>query len=237
VLESKSNVGFKASKTFRATVSRGLLTAHRWWPGARRLLPFRVYRALARAFFSAEEEFRAHPHRRWITDQMLPGLAAERPARVVFVGCASYTWFYERYFREAGSEYITVDADPAARVWGSDRHYVGYVHQLDQWMEPASVDLVLMIGVYGFGLSDGGQLHDALVSIHRVLQPDGVFVMSWNPDTSSDPGAHHDLHGLFEHGTVKGFPGRQAFEGLVLDFYRRRSDSGHVGGRPRLNPD
>lgn len=186
----------------------------------KRFVPFPFYKWLMRTIFSSGREFSDLPHRRWITEEMFPYFAAGNPGSVVFVGCAPYTWHYERLLRDRGTDYITIDPAPNTRVWGSSHHYVGFVQDLYKLLPAHSVDVVIMIGIYGFGIANDQQLHEALGSIHKLLKPGGVFVFSWNNDISTDPQYHPDLIRQFQHVELGALPKRKEFKTLVLDFYR-----------------
>jgi len=173
-----------------------------------------------RAVFSNKDEFDKRPHRKWILETMVPTIANARPERIVFVGCAPYTFHYEKVFRRSGTNYITIDPHPSARVWGSDHHIVDVVERLPHYLSPHSVDCLIMIGVFGFGPDTEEDLHQVLEAIHSVLKHDGVLVFSWNNDLSPDPINHPDFRRLFKHGGVPGMPDRKTFDTtLVLDFY------------------
>jgi hypothetical protein len=194
------------------------------FPRAKEIVPFAVYRWVMRWQLSNMREYDDREHRRWIRDEMLPCLAARGPGSVVFVGTAPYTWHYEKIFKSTGTDYITVDPTPGARVWGSNHHFVATVQDLYRVLPHHSIDIVVMIGVYGFGLTTDAHLHDALTSIHKMLKPDGILVLSWNNDVSADPRVHRDLNELYRPAQLVGLPVRKTFDtSLVLDFYQTLS--------------
>ena len=84
---------------------------------------------------------------------ILPAYAARSDIRtVLFVGCAWYTRHYERML--PGRAYWTIDPDPWKKRFGARRHIVAGLESIDAHIAPASLDLIICNGVFGWGLDD-----------------------------------------------------------------------------------
>ncbi len=200
------------------TVAGVLKLIHRAFPWGKKFLPFPLFQYVMRGFFSDESCFVHLARRRWMRDVMMPSLRHHSSRAVFFVGCAPYTWHYERVFEGSGPDYITIDPMPAARVWGSTRHIVDRVQRLDKYVDPGTVDVVVMVGVYGFGVNTSQDLRETLESIRGVLKEGGVLVLGWYSDTTPDPAEHPSLDDLFvASGYHDLLPRKQCNETLTVD--------------------
>ena len=155
---------------------------------------------------------------------ILPAIPAGGFRKALFVGVRGYTRSYERWFREAGIEFWTSDIDPAAQRYGAKgRHAVADVRDLDQTFLPGSFDLVILNGVFGWGVNEPQGMQQTLRAIAHVLQPNGMLLVGWNHDRSPDPTDMAMLEN-FEVAAPGGLPARKAFPDVthVYSWYRRR---------------
>lgn len=140
--------------------------------GLRLLNSGRANRTEARRIYENEVLFSVH----W----------ALAPQRVLSVGVAAYTSFYEQVF--SGSRYETIDIDPANAQWGSkQRHYVADLADFPLPAAGGPFNVVLFNGVYGWGVNSADQLTAALHMITKLLSDDGALVFGWNCVPSKDP--------------------------------------------------
>ena len=117
--------------------------------------------------------------RRVLEEQLLPALAnRDDLQRLLFVGCSSKTRRYPSLF--AGREFWTIDIDPSVAKFGSRRHVVGSFADVRSHFEPDSLDAVICIGVYGWGLDDPAQIGASIDGTADCLRPGGLFVIGWN---------------------------------------------------------
>jgi hypothetical protein len=203
-----------------------------WMPWAKKLVPFFLYKKFMRKYFSQAEKFDRKEHRRWMRDVMMPSLCRHAHRAVVFVGCAPYTWHYERIFEGSNLDYITIDPMPASRVWGSTHHIVDRVQRIDRYVDAGTIDAVVMVGVFGFGVNTPQDLKETLTSIHSVLEERGVLVLGWNTDATPDPAEHPILDELFESSGYHELPPRKrCSETLIVDVYRARPRVGIAEAR------
>jgi hypothetical protein len=213
-----------------STAKQLLLAANRMLPHAKNYVHFAVRKYIVRKIFSTADEFDKLPERRWIRERLLPAVAASRPKRVVFVGSAPYTHHYENEFIGTPSEFITVDSQPASRVWGAKYHIVDAAENIGNHLPPGSVDVFIMIGVYGFGTDTKEHFGAVLCGAHSVLKRNGSLIVSWNNDIVADPSDGPELAKLFTHAGVWGLPARKQFNGrnLVIDCYLAKHDDAYA---------
>lgn len=163
------------------------------------------------------------PNRRVLEDVVLPKLAAEpRYRRVLFVGCRWYTKIYAAVFRR--SEYWTIEIDPEQAKFGAQgRHIVDSYLNLSRHVEPGAFDLVILNGVFGWGIDSPADTEVALYETLRALSGDGTVVIGYNDTPQNHPSfLDHpsealgqfmpiDPAGLGERYLTPGDPGRHTF--------------------------
>lgn len=170
--------------------------------------------------YLAERAVPAQPDRVYLETEILPALAATRPARVLFVGCRRYTRHYGQRFTAGGSEYHTTDIDPAARRWGErDRHVTGDVRNIHFHYPAGHFDLVLLNGVFGFGVDAEEPMNETLDALHQVLVPGGTLLVGWNRGLIADPCGLPRMQALFRHQAVPPLPARKAFADHIRHVY------------------
>jgi SAM-dependent methyltransferase len=100
------------------------------------------------------------------------------PGTVLDIGREPYEAFYNGFF--VGRELWTIDSNPQHAAFGSRNHIVDDVANLRDHFAERSFDLVLMNGVFGWGLNQAPAIEQAIAAIHAVLRPGGLFVLGWN---------------------------------------------------------
>jgi hypothetical protein len=125
-----------------------------------------------RAFVSAD--------RRLLEDRILPHFAAApRTLSVLFVGTHWYTRRCEQIF--AGHRYRTIDIDPrAARHGSAQGHVTASAAEVASHYLAGSFDLVVVNGVFGWGLNERTQVEAAARGFFEVLRNGGDLVVGWN---------------------------------------------------------
>jgi SAM-dependent methyltransferase len=140
--------------------------------------------------------------RRLLEQSILPHYAA-RPAgqSVLFVGTRRYTQHYERLFE--AHRFVTLDIDPAAARYGSSQgHVVDCASRAAQHFAPASLDLIVVNGVFGWGLDAPATVDAALRGFGTLLREGGELLIGWNdvPGRRPLPFAQHALAQGFVRG-------------------------------------
>lgn len=144
---------------------------------------------------------------------ILPGYAG-RPEirRVLFVGCAEFTKFYESYF--AVQDYYTIEINPARAQYGATKpghHFVDSVDNIDCHFRPSSLDLIIINGVFGWGLNQRSQAENVIDKFYELLSAQGSLMIGWNDLSEYTPFIPNELSGLRRFDRVA-FPGMEIFK-------------------------
>ncbi len=126
------------------------------------------------------------PHRRHryadrrVLEQIIIPFVLSRlgPRTVLEVGRESYEVFYNEFF--VGQELWTIDRDAARAQFGVPKHIVDDAAHLRSHFPECYFDLVLMNGVFGWGLNQPEAIEKAFTAVHALLAPGGLFVLGWN---------------------------------------------------------
>ncbi|MDX5421585.1 MAG: class I SAM-dependent methyltransferase [Hymenobacteraceae bacterium] len=164
--------------------------------------------------------------RKWFAANLLPRLENVRQGRVLFVGCAFYTYKYLKNFNKA-VDLITVDYDAHNAMWGGHNHLVADIQQVDRLVEPASVDIVLLNGIFGHGVNTPEAQTRTYEALHNIMKPDGLLLVGWNHDLSQDPLELDACQELYYRTGYEGLPERTCFTDSthVYDFLRAKQKS------------
>jgi len=109
----------------------------------------------------------------------------EHYQKILFVGCSAYTQRYEQIFPTR--EYWTIDSKDIKRKYGSSRHIVDSIVNLEKYFGNNYFDLIIMNGVIGFGLDQALDIERALEACFQGLDAEGVLVLGWNDDRKRMP--------------------------------------------------
>jgi hypothetical protein len=154
--------------------------------------------------------------RRLLEGVILPELAArEGVLRVLFVGCAEYTRHYEALF--AGREFYTIEIDPAAAVYGASvpgRHIVDSVENVARYLPRGRLDVILMNGVFGYGLDDPAAAEKTIQSCHDLLSASGLLMIGWNDLPQCKPFEPLELAALRQFERIV-FPALHGVGGII----------------------
>lgn len=121
-----------------------------------------------------------------LEDVVLPWYAErDEFERVLFVGC---DWQTPRYARQFfGRDFATIDIVPDRARYGGPTHIVGALEDLDRYLAPGTLDLVICTGVYGWGLDERAACERAFDHCYTRLRPGGHLVLGWNDAPGYDP--------------------------------------------------
>ena len=97
---------------------------------------------------------------------------------ILFIGV---NWPTQGYVRMLSHKsLVTLDILPSMARYGSGRHIVASAADIDQYFEPHSLDLVVMNGVFGWGLDSAADVERTVAGFHRCLRPGGHLLVGWN---------------------------------------------------------
>lgn len=106
--------------------------------------------------------------------------------RILFVGCDWYTHHYPKEFHRS-QEFFTIDPAPDRRLFGSKRHIVTSLEELDRHFADGFFDLIICNGVFGYGLNEQRQCELAFEQCYRCLRTNGEFVLGWDDIPEKTP--------------------------------------------------
>ena len=181
------------------------------------------------------------PDRRYMEDVILPTIAALRPQRLLDVGIETYTSHYGQFFDETVDRW-TIDTNPIVVSLGKPgRHILGNVLDLRKHFAPASLDVVMMNGPFGYGIDRVDEQIATIDAALAVMRPAGWLMLGWDRTESGealiaaatgprDPQAIKDPLQLaivqrhFEHVGPHDLPARKVFDDCshVYDWFRVR---------------
>jgi SAM-dependent methyltransferase len=122
---------------------------------------------------------RRYADRRVLEQIIIPfALSRFEPQKVLEVGREPYEAFYNEFF--AGRELWTIDRDAARARFGAPKHIIDDAANLRNHFPECYFDLVLMNGVFGWGLNQAEAIEKAFAAVHALLAPGGLFVLGWN---------------------------------------------------------
>lgn len=113
---------------------------------------------------------------------------------ILFVGCAWYTLHYPAIFR--GRKFITMEISQEEAGYGAPTHIVDSCEHLDRHFAANSLDVIVLNGVYGFGLNALPAIERTLQVIHDSLAEGGLFLFGWNDLPTTAPYQLEQLTGL-----------------------------------------
>ena len=161
------------------------------------------------------------PDRRFLRTTILPGLGRDGD-RVLLVGCRRYTAHDHAIAGSGGATIWTLDIDPASARWGAPgRHFIAPVQHVARIFVRASLDAILLSGVFGFGVDTIKDQSATLAACAEAIRPGGRLVLGWNTDRTPDPDPLALLH--FAPSGFCGLPPRVPIAGCthVFDFLTR----------------
>lgn len=227
-----------------ASLKKSLIVAPLYWlnglfPGAKKLVPKWFHRFVLLRIVGVNRGYETlinhEPSRLFLEREVMPWVA-DHYHRVLFVGAASYTYHYERTFRDDPGRYTTMDRLALTRVWGADQHIVGPIQEIDRHRPAGFFDCVVLNGVLGYripewnetGIVEIEDMRTTMKVLHHVIRPDGMLVLGWNPrDMAKSPMELGVMQPFFEPTDQPPWGWCKRFEGElrhVYEFYRRRGD-------------
>jgi hypothetical protein len=174
-------------------------------PLAKSLVPRRLYYWLWS---------RNKPDRRYMEDILLPAFARLHPSHVLSVGTQPYCSHYGKYFSANGCEYWTMDIEPNLAQYGSPgRHITASVIDVDQHFKPDYFDLILMNGIFGWGVNDQNDQIKTLTNLRKIIRPASVLLIGWNDNLMKEDVVAMAAATGFKHSSPAGLPNRKQFPG------------------------
>jgi SAM-dependent methyltransferase len=118
-----------------------------------------------------------HHGRSVLEDVVFPAVRAENDfRRILFVGVDFYTAHYPASFPDR--EFWTIDVLPERAAYGADKHVVGSI--TEEHFTPDSLDVVICVGVLGWGVDTPQEAEKAMAQCFDILRPGGLLIVGWN---------------------------------------------------------
>ncbi|MGV0024235.1 methyltransferase domain-containing protein [Phormidesmis priestleyi] len=117
---------------------------------------------------------------RYVLEEIILPYFAESPAcqKVLFIGCGWYTKSYEELFNH--KEYWTIEIDPNLKKYGSSRHVIDSLNNLNSHFKHNYFDVIVYNGVFGWGIDTKEDAEIAFEQCFQCLRENGVLVFGWN---------------------------------------------------------
>lgn len=110
---------------------------------------------------------------------IFPYLIVEKnPKRILDIGREDYQRFYNKFF--FGRELWTIDRKRSRKEYGAERHIVGDVKNLNNYFKDDYFDIIIMNGVFGWGLDKPEDIERTFGAIYETLRPGGILVFGYN---------------------------------------------------------
>ena len=121
-----------------------------------------------------------------LEEVILPFFAKDiRCQKVLFVGCAAYTQWYEEIFQD--QEYWTIDPKRVKQKYGSKRHLIDSIAHIRRYFTNDYFDVIVINGVIGFGLNCISGIEQAVDACYEALARQGILLIGWNDIAQRTP--------------------------------------------------
>jgi SAM-dependent methyltransferase len=114
--------------------------------------------------------------------------------KILFVGCDWYTKPYNKLFEH--KEYWTIEPDPFKARFGSQKHVIDVLENLEKHFSENYFDLIIANGVFGFGINTKEDAETAFQQCFRSLQQDGIFLLGWDNVSRAKPFPLQEIRSL-----------------------------------------
>lgn len=97
--------------------------------------------------------------------------------RTLLVGVAYYTADYPKRLKE--NHLWTIDINPEAAEFGAKKHIIGNVVYIDKYFPENFFDVIILFGVFGYGLDKIEEAEKTMRNCARVLKKKGQLIIQW----------------------------------------------------------
>ena len=147
-------------------------------PGIRHAIPLKVRGRMHRRLSFGR--FALLPDRLYLEEVIFPAICSLRPKRMLDVGVRDYTGHLGSLL-PSECERWTIDVDPIVAAFGSPgKHIVGSVLEIDRHFPPVSFDVILLNGLFGFGVDRRDEQEAVLRQVRALLREGGRLIIGWD---------------------------------------------------------
>lgn len=124
-------------------------------------------------------------------------------SNVLFIGVERYTTWYKKIF--VRSRFYTLDYDSNLVKYADEKfHAICKVEDMQDYYDDGFFNLIILNGVYGWGLNKDEQLTKAIENIYCKLELNGVLIFGYNNVRENDPcGLGYQLDKYFDQSQWK----------------------------------
>lgn len=109
-----------------------------------------------------------------------------KPRYVLSIGVYWYTVLYNLYFRD--SLFLSIDIDQNKSKFAQNNFHLNCsIQDLNKIVPKSSIDLILMNGVYGYGINTTYELQNTLQTLSNFLSKNGLVVLGYNDVKNRNP--------------------------------------------------
>lgn len=101
-----------------------------------------------------------------------------------------HNWIFRK------TELWTVDVDPEREEWGSKNHIVASVADIEDHFESETFDLIILNGVFGWGLNNPEEIEKAFSAMYNCLKKGGHLIFGWNNNKDTVPMPVEEIQSL-----------------------------------------
>lgn len=94
---------------------------------------------------------------------------------ILFVGCHWYTWHYRKLL--LNKQFSTIEINPERARYGAKHHIIDSIENVGSHFDGGSLDVIMMLGVIGWGLDDPRLVENSLAACHDCLRNGGLLVL------------------------------------------------------------
>jgi len=98
--------------------------------------------------------------------------------KILLVGCAHYTSDYPKRLKD--NQLWTIDIDPEMVKFGAGNHIIESIVNVDKYFQKEFFDVIILFGVFGYGLNDKKEAEKTLENCAKVLKKKGILIIGWN---------------------------------------------------------
>lgn len=117
--------------------------------------------------------------RRVLEEIIFPNILAIRnPEKILDIGREEDQYFYNKFF--INKEFWTLDINPDHKDFGAKNHIVDNATNLKKHFKDNYFDLIIINGVFGWGLNKKHDIEKTFSSIYDILKTSGILIFGWN---------------------------------------------------------
>lgn len=151
--------------------------------------------------------------------------------KVLLVGCAHYVNHYPNLLSKGGNDVYSIDIDPKMAEFGAKKHIIGNVVEIDKHFREGFLDVIFLLGVFGYGLDDTKNAERTMKGCYKVLKDRGMLIITGIDNSDNNRVIPKNLknYKLFTPISLAGIKNGYMFKRTVFNFLLKNSSpSNHL---------